>query len=161
MKSKNNFKIFLIAAIFLIYASGCSFFNKGEQSSADQNKSKTEKMQENGAREENVNLKGRVLRIEGNEVTIAKITDKGSGNSSSPKVGAKISPKDMGKFKLTQNTKVIIRNSYGYEGTGEGGRNEDRNGIKDDIKVGSFVEVWTEDGEDTTAKTVRVSIFSK
>lgn len=157
MKYKNNLKIILIAAITLIFISGCSFFNKGEQASNTQNKSN----QVGNISEEEPDLKGNVLNISGDEITIAKIRVKGGGNVSSPKVGAKVDSKDMGKFKFNTNTKIIVRNSYGNEGTGKGGRTEDKTGVKDDIKTGSFVEVWTEKGEESEAKTVRITIFNK
>lgn len=155
MKHKSNLKIILVTVILLISFSGCSFLNKSEQSSDVKNKSMAEKTQEDA------NLKGDVLSINGDEVTIAKVADEGNGNSSSPKLGSKIASKDMKKFKLTENTKIIIRNSYGNEGTGKGGRSEDKTGLRDDIKYGSFVEVWTEKDEETVARTVRVSIFKK
>jgi|GEM_PF-4744744 len=67
----------------------------------------------------------------------------------------------MGKFKLNANTKIVIRNCYGTAGTGKGGRTEDKTGVKDDIKTGAFVGVWTEKDEEAIAKTVRISITNK
>lgn len=156
MKCKNNFKIILIAAITLVFVSGCSFLDKGQQGSNTQNKSNQEK----DVSEEEPDLKGNVLNISGDEITIAKISDKGGGNSSSPKKGAKVDSKDMEKFKLNTNTKIVIRNSYGGGGKSDG-IHKDKTGAKDDINAGAFVEVWTEKAEEATAKTVRITIFNK
>lgn len=161
MKCKNNFKIILIATITLVFVSGCSFLNKGEQGSGTQNKSNQEK----SVSEEKPDLAGHVLNVSGDEITIAKMEESkdkgGNSNVSAPKVGGKVDSKHMEKFKLNANTKIVIRNSYGYEGTGKGGRTEDKTGVKDDIKTGSFVEVWTEKDEETVAKTVCITIFNK
>lgn len=153
-------KIILIAAITLVFISGCSFLNKGEQGRNTKNKSNQEK----DVSEERPDLKGYVLSISGDEITIgkAKISETKGGYStgSMPRSGAKVDLKDMGKFKFNTNTKIVIRNSYDNGGKSYGSH-KDKTGVKDNIKAGAFVEVWTEKAEEADAKTVRISIFNK
>lgn len=159
---KHNIKVILTATIILIFISGCSFLNNnGKSNNNIENESNAQSSNEKGNSEEKSDLQGNVLNINGDEITIAKISDKGNGTSTSPKKGAKVASKDMGKIKITDTTKIIVRNSYGNEGTGTGGRYEDKTGTKNDIKVDSFIEIWMEKDEENTAKMIRITIFNK
>ncbi|MFT8314412.1 MAG: hypothetical protein ABF633_09140 [Clostridium sp.] len=169
MKSKKNIKIVIsvVSLVILMFAAGCSNTNTNknsgnQQSSATSGNSENNKSSNAASPDDeakNATLSGTVTKTDGNKITIIKKIENKNGSASAPKIGSAEAAKNMVTFEVYNNTAVIVRTV-----TGKGAANsvgKDTTGSISDIKVDSFVDVWTKkDGDTVTATKVIVYIFN-
>jgi len=166
MKSKHNIKIVIsvVSIIIFIFLTGCSTGNKNannessiQNSNSNNNKSSDTTSPSN--KTNNSDLMGTVTEVNGNKINITKTSKKSNGVGVGYKKGSPEYDKSLDIFEVTKDTNITVRTV-----SGKGAQHSvatDSAGSISDIKVNSFVEVWTKkDGSTVTASKVIVSIFN-
>lgn len=152
--------------VVFMFMSGCSNTNTDNQQSSTTSDNSENNKPSNAAslddEAKNATLSGIVTKTDGNKITIIKMMKKDNKDNSSgsmPKKASAAAAKNMITFEVNNNTTVIVRTV-----SGKGAQHSvatDAVGSISDIKVNSFVEVWTKkDGSTVTASKVIVSIFN-
>lgn len=164
-----KFLITVLSLFFLVLASGCAETNRNIdndktsthngssennpysdiKAASDTNLSSDEKTSTNDP-----DVKGYVVKINGEKIVVSKITKKSNGSLVGNKKGSKAALNNTDNFEVDKNTVITIRSS-----SDQGKTSTDKAGTKADIQINSLVEVWCEkDGDNVIAKTVVIYV---
>ncbi|MFX0547840.1 hypothetical protein ACOAKC_00760 [Hathewaya histolytica] len=140
MKSKSGSKksilaVFLICLMVLI---GYNSYKKHMLIDTSSNETKETNMQDKDIAKEYGDLYGYVKEINGETVSVDKLTVIKNGNGSISKPAQKVE-----KFKTTKDTDIILTNTYNNGKESKGSK-----GTINDIKPERMVIVWGESKED-------------
>jgi len=163
MKSKINIKIVIsiVSVVILMFAAGCTNTNKksGNQQSSESSgiseNNKTSNVTSPDDEAKNPTLTGRVVKMDGNKITIIKEIKKDNKTGSIAKTGVPAATKNMVTFEVDSKTAVIVETVFD-----QGIKSTDTTGSISDIKEYSIVDVSGNKDEDNIIATkVIVYIF--